>query len=816
MFEYKNETFYNKYFSHLNDFKLVNKFKKTENKDNNYVGLITTVNTVYPVEIMVEIPTTFPHSKLTLSTKSISGQPHLIPYKSSKRSSWFCLNTPFAETPEEQLNQEISRLRGFIKRYIREDLPPKITDSKMRKALFIANAYSWENYDEINEVSEKSLLYFVDDGFFQDPSNFKEKKGVFYCQEGEDDQFFVFRNKELSAVEIPYVIENSINSGKLNSFSEIKKQYCWDEDTCKLLLGSDFYSEEWEPKTSTSISFDKNQSFTAYLNRLSQIEQEWVKGATIRVVVQLQEEVDDCISSLEDVDTYGVSRNIIITEKMYDYFQKMATGLRNTAKQEKDLDKKTSSWSIACYAEGKDPGKELRSLFQVPEIDYFEAERYNSKRNYFLFGVIDENKINWKLVYTIKGTFKAESFCVDFLDSQLFAFSRIIDRPLFTETPQYISVYDFFGRGKFSTKLSERKICIVGVGAIGSMVAESLVRSGVSVLGLFDDDIVEPGNICRSTYTLKDIGKSKVEALKKKLLLINPYIDSSIIRANYAFYGKVNYSSQEKALKKLEAFDLIIDCTGSNEMLHLLSYSLTQKDLISMCITNHSNDLLCITNRDGNAFELRKSYLAKIEQDTKNFFIERTGCYSPTFLATKSDIDALVNLAVRELNKEAEQGNFMHSVIFSHDKRGVVADRIKTYRLEDYDIVLNISTETLMDGEDISDKVDGTLGYVFGAYSRDGKQIILTHFADADNALENLSEVFGISNGIIDYIGDYVYSTEESGSYDVAYIEQISAKSKDAGVNTNNPMLVLRNPDRSLSFYLYINGELKRFIETEG
>ena len=105
----------------------------------------------------------------------------------------------------------------------------------------------------------------------------------------------------------------------------------------------------------------------------------------------------------------------------------------------------------------------------------------------------------------------------------------------------------------------------------------------------------------------------------------------------------------------MDNFDLIIDCTGSNEMLHFLSYAASNIDIISMCITNHANDLLCITNKDGNPFELRKAYLSRIEQDTKNFYIEGEGCYSPTFLANNCDIASLVNLALRDLNLNMEK-----------------------------------------------------------------------------------------------------------------------------------------------------------------
>lgn len=246
-------------------------------------------------------------------------------------------------------------------------------------------------------------------------------------------------------------------------------------------------------------------------------------------------------------------------------------------------------------------------------------------------------------------------------------------------------------------------------------------------------------------------------------------------------------------------------------MLHFLSYAASNIDIISMCITNHANDLLCITNKDGNPFEQRKAYLSRIEQDTKNFYIEGEGCYSPTFLANNCDIASLVNLALRDLNLSMDKGTLMHSTIYSYSERGIIADRISTYKLEGYGITLNVSKETLYDAEEMNDSPDGAIGYIFGSYSKDGKQIMITHIVDALNAEELLSDAFETSKGLIDYIGDYRYSGEQPETYSASSFELIASKAEDCSINTNNPLLAVRNPDGSITFFLYINNELVKF-----
>ena len=65
---------------------------------------------------------------------------------------------------------------------------------------------------------------------------------------------------------------------------------------------------------------------------------------------------------------------------------------------------------------------------------------------------------------------------------------------------------------------------ILGCGAIGSSAATQLCRMGAENFILYDMDIVEVQNIGVSHYVLKDIGKTKVQALEKHLKAINDEI----------------------------------------------------------------------------------------------------------------------------------------------------------------------------------------------------------------------------------------------------------------------------------------------------
>lgn len=71
-------------------------------------------------------------------------------------------------------------------------------------------------------------------------------------------------------------------------------------------------------------------------------------------------------------------------------------------------------------------------------------------------------------------------------------------------------------------RLQQAAVAVAGCGGLGSNAAAWLARLGVSRLLLIDFDKVEPGNLNRQYFFLEDIGRYKAEALRERLLRINP------------------------------------------------------------------------------------------------------------------------------------------------------------------------------------------------------------------------------------------------------------------------------------------------------
>ena len=106
------------------------------------------------------------------------------------------------------------------------------------------------------------------------------------------------------------------------------------------------------------------------------------------------------------------------------------------------------------------------------------------------------------------------------------------------------------------TSIGSKRVIIFGVGGVGSWCAEALVRTGVRRLTLVDFDVVDVTNVNRQLMaTTRTVGQLKVEALKERLLTINPSADIQAVRQMF---------TEETAHEfRLEEYDYIIDAIDS-------------------------------------------------------------------------------------------------------------------------------------------------------------------------------------------------------------------------------------------------------------
>lgn len=230
-------------------------------------------------------------------------------------------------------------------------------------------------------------------------------------------------------------------------------------------------------------------------------------------------------------------------------------------------------------------------------------------------------------------------------------FNHLYTKTLIDWASSYNCSYDyFFGRGCLPSSLAEKKILIIGIGAIGSMVAKTLARSGSKYLGLYDVDLKEPGNVCRSEYDFLSGISDKSYELSSILQSISPFVQCEISPKALDSWIKLTMDNDEtkNAIQEiLNRYDIIFDCSTDDGMMYVLDKLNLRSKLINISISNHANELVCAMGN--NITENVKFIFTQIiKSDTLDMFYP-TGCWSPTFKASYNDIAAKLQLALKHI-----------------------------------------------------------------------------------------------------------------------------------------------------------------------
>ena len=111
--------------------------------------------------------------------------------------------------------------------------------------------------------------------------------------------------------------------------------------------------------------------------------------------------------------------------------------------------------------------------------------------------------------------------------------------------------------GKAALEVFERShVCVVGIGGVGSWVAEALARTGFGTLTLVDLDDVAESNINRQVHALSStVNHSKIEVMRERLLDINPEIKVNCLQ------DFVTYENVDELMSK--DYDYLIDAIDS-------------------------------------------------------------------------------------------------------------------------------------------------------------------------------------------------------------------------------------------------------------
>ncbi len=210
---------------------------------------------------------------------------------------------------------------------------------------------------------------------------------------------------------------------------------------------------------------------------------------------------------------------------------------------------------------------------------------------------------------------------------------------------------------------TNKKILILGCGALGSWAAEIVARAKPKSIHLVDNGIVKPGLLARQNFSQNDIGLNKAKALIVRL--------QSVVASGVSLeaFDSEAHSFIFKNLNQFSDYDIVLDCTAS----HIFQMKIERDwdslkninpSIISLVIDAKAHSCLAIALIPKSLGGIWDAYIQlkyKLclngerpdiisafysEKATKGLFQPEPGCSDPTFSGSTADIFSLVSTAL--------------------------------------------------------------------------------------------------------------------------------------------------------------------------
>ena len=381
----------------------------------------------------------------------------------------------------------------------------------------------------------------------------------------------------------------------------------------------------------------------------------------------------------------------------------------------------------------------------------------------------------------------------------------------------------FFGRGKLHETLTESRILIIGCGALGSSLAEILVRGGAKNLVLEDFDLIRGGNLCRANYDLNNMIFSKTDSLTNRLKSISPHVNLTTIPVKLNSY---DLNLVQEVINR--NIDIIFDCSTDPEVTFILDKIDFKGQIFSLAITNNAKSFVAVTGRY--ITRKAKTIFDFVENEPPSYF-EGTGCGYPTFEANFNDINTLLNTGIKILNNNFLKGRKNECFIVTPNLDKSLDINIEEYEdffcplIESFILISKTALKNIK--EETQHHYPKEYGGVFIGYKSNenyvitdvwipddflnGKTVFVRHPGTLN---QRLSEIHKISNGKIQYLGEWHSHPDGPtipSNTDIIAMKEIA---KDKKINVEKPLLMIAEIDKmsfDKDFYIYDNKKLKKY-----
>lgn len=215
--------------------------------------------------------------------------------------------------------------------------------------------------------------------------------------------------------------------------------------------------------------------------------------------------------------------------------------------------------------------------------------------------------------------------------------------------------------------LAGKRVLLLGTGALGTAIAENVVRAGAARLHLVDNAVVKPGILIRQRYSDADIGRAKAIALQERLIQLGLACTVTAEVLDLSKEALAHFSSEE--------WDIVINATASVAVGRRMERELRDRTfpipLISMSVSaaaQHGSVFVKMPGYAGGVQQIaRQGKLLAFATNAQHplvkafwparrdvkIFQPEPGCSAPTFIGSAADVDyhaaGLLNVGLRRV-----------------------------------------------------------------------------------------------------------------------------------------------------------------------
>lgn len=211
-------------------------------------------------------------------------------------------------------------------------------------------------------------------------------------------------------------------------------------------------------------------------------------------------------------------------------------------------------------------------------------------------------------------------------------------------------------RGHLDKWLLNRNVLLIGAGALGSTVAECLVRAGCQQITIIDDESCEIGNLARHTLSLDDVGRNKASAVASRLQRLSPNVRAVDVDTAFPPSGEMP--------DVIDEAEVVIDCTASRAVRQALDDERWDHPVVfcSAAMGRRANRLFCFTaythsfpySSYDESFEPWRLQEQIEWDDDEDAVPERVGCWHPASVIRMDRVMTWAGIVIRLLDQKSD------------------------------------------------------------------------------------------------------------------------------------------------------------------